>query len=96
MPLQVDGTVTATGCNNRGGPEVTLEGEIRLGGLQMQIILQNNVKGTHRATVTSTSVVVLAVGESITIPKQPVRGGAGGNPHIFIQFHNGNGNDLTE
>ena len=96
MPLQVDGSVTATGCNNRGGPEVTLEGEIHLGGLQMQLILQNNVKGTHKVTVTSTSVVVLAVGESITIPKQPVRGGAGGNPHIFIQFHNGSGNNLTD
>jgi hypothetical protein len=96
MPLQVDGSVTATGCNNRGGPEVTLEGELHLGGLQMQLILQNNVRGTHTASVTSTSVVVLALGESITIPKQPVRGGAGGNPHILIQFHNGNGKDLTE
>jgi len=96
MPLQVDGSVTATGCNNRGGPEVTLEGELHLGGLQMQLILQNNVRGTHTASVTSTSVVVLALGESITIPKQPVRGGAGGNPHILIQFHNGNGKDLTD
>jgi hypothetical protein len=96
MPLQVAGSVTASDCDNSGGPEVTLEGEIHLGGLQMQLILQNNVKGTHTASVTSTSIVVLALGESITIPKQPVRGGAGGNPHILIQFHDGNGTDLTD
>lgn len=96
MPLQVNGTVTASECDNRGGPEVTLDGEINLGGLGVQLIFKNNVKGTHTASVTSTSVVVLALGESITIPKQPVRGGAGGNPHILIQFHDGAGNDLTE
>src|SRR5829696_6378873 len=96
MPLQVNGSVTASDCDNSGGPQVTLDGEINLGGLAVQLIFQNNVKGTHTASVTSTSVVVLALGESITIPKQPVRGGAGGNPHILIQFHDGEGNDLTE
>jgi hypothetical protein len=96
MPLQVNGSVTASDCNNSPGPQVTLDGEINLGGLQVQLIFQNNIKGTHRTIVTSTSVVVLALGESITIPKQPVRGGAGGNPHILIQFHDGNGSDLSD
>jgi hypothetical protein len=96
MPLQVNGSVNVADCNNRRGPEVTLEGELHLGGLQMQLILQNNVRGTHTATVTTTSVVAIALGESITIPKQPVRGGAGGNPHILIQFHDGAGKDLTD
>lgn len=96
MPLQVNGTVTTTDCQNSPGPQVTLEGTIRLGGLQMQLVLQNNVKGTHRATVLQTNNVVLNLGADITIPKQPVRGGAGGNPHIFIQFHDGEGTDLSE
>lgn len=96
MPLQVNGTVTAADCSNRGGPEVTLEGTIHLGGLQMQLIFQNNVKGTHTATVFTTNNVVLDLGEDITIPKQPVRGGVGGNPHIWIQFHDGAGEDLSD
>jgi hypothetical protein len=96
MPLQVNGSVTASDCDNSGGPQVTLDGEINLGGLAVQLIFQNNVKGTHTASVTSTSVVVLALGDSITIPKQPVRGGVGGNPHILIQFHDGDGNDLSD
>jgi len=96
MPLQVNGTVTAADCSNQGGPEVTLEGTIHLGGIQMQLIFQNNVKGTHRATVFRTNNVVINLGEDITIPKQPVRGGVGGNPHIWIQFHDGAGTDLSE
>ena len=55
------------------------------------------MKGTHTATVTSqSSVVLLGLGDSITIPKQPVQGGVGGNPHIWIQFHNGEGKNLTK
>jgi len=96
MPLQVNGTVNATDCSNSGGPEVTLGGTIHLGGLQMQLIFQNNVKGTHTATVWTTNNVVLNLGGDITIPKQPVRGGVGGNPHIWIQFHDGAGKDLSD
>jgi hypothetical protein len=96
LPTQVNGSVTATDCENSGGPEVTLDGEISLGGLQANLIFQNNVKGTHTATVKTTNNVVLALGESITIPKQPVRGGAGGNPHILIQFIDGAGAELSD
>ena len=38
MPVQVNGKVTETGCNNSPGPQVTLEGEILLGGLQVELI----------------------------------------------------------
>lgn len=89
--------VEETGCQNNPGPWVTIDGAISLGGLQVKIILQNNVKGTHTATVTNeTTAVLLNLGESITIPKQPVRGGVGGNPHISIQFVNSEGEDLGE
>lgn len=84
-------------CQNRRGPWVTLDGTISLGGLQVKVILQNNTKGTHTATVTNeTTAVVLNLGESITIPKQPVRGGVGGNPHISIQFLDGEGEELGD
>ena len=97
MPVKVHGKVTTTGCNNSPGPEITLEGEIALGGLQVELIFQNNEKGTHTTSVTyGTNVVLVALGDSITIPKQPVQGGVGGNPHIWIQFHNGEGRNLTK
>jgi len=97
MPVKVLGKVTETGCLNSPGPQITLEGEIALGGLQVELIFQNNEKGTHTTSVTyGTNVVLVALGDSITIPKQPVQGGVGGNPHIWIQFHNGEGRNLTK
>src|SRR5687767_11976587 len=35
LPMQVNGTVNSSDCNNKGGPQVTLDGEISLGGLQV-------------------------------------------------------------
>jgi hypothetical protein len=97
MPVKVLGKVTETGCNNAGGPEVTLEGEIALGGIQVELIFQNNTKGTHTATADyGSNIVLVALGDAITIPKQPVLGGVGGNPHIWIQFHDGEGKNLTK
>lgn len=95
--MQINGTVTETGCNNSPGPEITLEGQLLLSGVQAKMIFQNNVKGTHTTTVTySTNIVIVPLGGAITLPKQPVQGGVGGNPHIWIQFHDGAGNDLTD
>jgi hypothetical protein len=96
MPAVGTVNVEETDCENSGGPWITLDGSIALGGLQLQLILQNNEKGTHTATVTTTNVVLLDIGDEITIPKQPVRGGAGGNPHIYIQFTDGQGNAVGD
>ena len=97
MPITVKGTVNATDCNNSGGPEVTLGGELSLGGFKVKLIFKNNDKGTHTAEVVTTrEAVLLPIGGSITIPKQPVRGGVGGNPHIYLQFNDGKGHNLTD
>ena len=93
MPMHVTALVNESGCLNSPGPQITLEGEIALGGLQVELILANNMKGTHMTDVTfDQKVVLLALGDSIVIPKQPVLGGVGGNPYIWIQFYNAQGN----
>jgi hypothetical protein len=97
LPMKAYCKVTESGCYNSPGPTITLEGVIALGGLGANLIFQNNEKGTHTATVTyGTNVTLLALGGAIEIPKQPVQGGVGGNPHIWIQFHDGQGNNLTK
>ena len=53
MPVRVFGKVTETGCNNSPGPQITLEGEIALGGIQVELIFKNNEKGTHTASATA-------------------------------------------
>lgn len=97
LPVQVKGTITTTGCQNSPGPTIVLDGQLLVGGISVQLVFQNNTKGTHKTTVTfSQETVLLPSGGAITLPKQPVQGGVGGNPHIWIQFHNGQGNDLSD
>lgn len=97
MPIKVVLNVNETGCDNSPGPFITVEGEIALGGLQAQLIFQNNVKGTHRTVQTvGATAVLLPAGGTITIPKQPVLGGVGGNPWIYLQFFNDDGNLTPE
>jgi hypothetical protein len=97
MPTTINATVNSSDCDNSGGPEVTLDGTINLGGFKAKFIFKNNKKGTHTAVVVSERTVTLVpLGGAITIPKQPVRGGVGGNPYIYLQFHDGRGNNLTE
>jgi hypothetical protein len=97
MPAVGQVNVNSSDCQNNKGPWVTLDGSFSLGGVQLQIILQNNVKGTHTTIVTlETNVVLLDLGDSITIPKQPVRGGVGGNPYIYIQFTDCNGGNIGD
>lgn len=84
-------------CDNSGGPQITLEGNLTLDALKMKVIFMNNAKGTHTATVVSEAeVTLLPPGTSLTIPKQPSRGGVGGNPHIYLQFNDGNGHTLSQ
>lgn len=97
MPVQVKAIVNETGCDNSPGPEITIEGELLLGGLKASLIFQNNTKGTHSTTVTySTNVALVLPGSGITLPKQPVLGGVGGNPHIWIQFCDSKGGNMSE
>lgn len=90
LPSDLELTVTSGSCSGAGGPNVELEGELTIGGLCADLILTNNAKFTH---VTSKDIVVgivlLADGSTLTIPKSPAQGGAGGNPYIYIQLLDG-------
>jgi hypothetical protein len=91
-------TSTVTGCDNSPGPNITIEGGMSLGGLGTRMTFTNNSKGTH--TFTDEAHVDITVvppeGNKITIPKQPVLGGVGGNPFIWIQLEDGNGRAVTD
>ncbi len=99
VPMSLKAVVSAatSQCANAPGPRVTLSGELTLGGLGIELLFKNNVKGTHTYTTVSTaSVVVIPAGEQISIPKQPVWGGTGGNPFIWLQFTDADGNGLAD
>ena len=95
-PVHVQTSMTTSGCDNSPGPKVTLQGAMSLGGVGVQLLFENNLAGTHTFTVdSSSSAVVIPAGQSVTIPKQPVLGGTGGNPFISIQFVDNHNNPLS-
>lgn len=95
IPTGANCNVTGGDCTNSGGPNITLSGELRLGGLGAKLILTNNAKFTHATSADVViSVVLLEDGKSITFAKQPPLGGAGGNPLIYLQFLNGSGSPI--
>lgn len=96
LPVGATTTTEVTGCDNSPGPNITISGAMRLGGLGARLTFTNNVKGTHTFTNDShVDVTVVPNGGSITIPKQPVLGGVGGNPFIWIQLEDGNGQAVS-
>lgn len=80
----------ATGCDNRGS-SIEIEGSIALGNVGVKLTLKNNVKGTHtNSPDVQEGTLTLTPVDPISIPKQPVRGGVGGNPWIYARFKAGN------
>ena len=89
--------VTSGDCDNSGGPNITLSGELRLGGINAKLIFTNNARWTHmREEPTQVSIVILPAGKSITFAKQPPQGGVGGNPRIYFQFTDASGKSLSD
>ena len=96
MPVHIQASIGLSDCQNNPGPYITLDGATSLGGLTVELIFRNNVKGTHTYIAEDKEdVVVVPAGGSLVLPKQPVLGGVGGNPFIWIQLLDASGNELS-
>jgi hypothetical protein len=97
MPVQLNGSVTVSDCQNSPGPQITLEGVMVLGGVSVQLIFRNQRTdgAPHERVEEVQTVVGVENGQTIVIPKQPSRGGVGGNPWIWVQLVDMNNNPLT-
>jgi hypothetical protein len=98
IPALAEAEVIAGGCSGRGGPQIELEGGLTLGGLDGTLVFTNNNNAfthVHEEDVT-VGLTLIPEGETITFPKQPPQGGAGGNPHVFLQFVDGSGNPIGD
>lgn len=85
-------------CKNHQGPLITLDGSVTfVGGINGRLIFSNNVKGTHtRVEEVAFDVVLIPRDHTIQFEKQPSRGGVGGNPHIWWQLVDADGNPLSD
>src|SRR5438445_2266206 len=96
-PVHVQTSMTTSGCDTSPGPQITLQGAMTDGRTGVQPLFENNLAGTHTCTGESTATAtVIPAGQSVTIPKQPVLGGTGGNPFISIQFVDNHNNPLSD
>jgi hypothetical protein len=96
IPVELQAQVTAFDCENSPGPQITFEGALVLGGVDVRLIFRNNInKDVHTLVEDVQIATAVAAGEQIVIPKQPVRGGTGGNPFIWVQMVDTNGQPLT-
>jgi len=84
--------VSGASCSGKGGTEMRLTGDMKLSGVSANLIFRNNEKGTHEHSEddVTVNVVILPDGDSISFDKRPPQGGAGGNPHVYFQFTDGN------
>src|SRR5437867_642056 len=81
-------------CSNNPGPNILLQdATLLLSGISAKIIFTNNAKFTHVTKGDGTvSLDIILPGGSVTVPKQPPLGGAGGNPLIYFIFKDNQGN----
>lgn len=96
VPVRVRATVDHDVCDNTGA-SITIGGTLEYGGLGVRMRFSNNMKGTRTATADEElNIEVTPAGGSVTVPKQPSRGGVGGNPWISFTLRTDDGDDLTE
>jgi hypothetical protein len=97
MPVSVAYELTTYDCSNNPGPQITFSGLASTIGFGVRTIFRNNMKGTHEySEEAKVDVELQPDGAEIVIPKQPVLGGTGGNPFIWIQFINENGDPVGD
>lgn len=96
FPVRIDFQVDFVECSNNPGPFIYFSGIGSTGGFGVRTIFRNNMQGTHEYTdERKIDVSLQPAGTQIIIPKQPSRGGVGGNPYIYVQFEDANGNAVS-
>jgi len=84
---------TLTSCQNSPGPNITVSGELAIeAGVVARVTLRgDSAQQAGGATTGTLRVVIVPAQGTIQFAKQPVRGGAGGNPWVYLQFLSASG-----
>jgi hypothetical protein len=98
VPLRLEATLQTFECSNNPGPRIEFEGQVLFtSGTSVGLIFRNQreAPAPHEYIENVVVTPIIAVDQAITIPKQPVQGGVGGNPWISIQILDGALRPLT-
>lgn len=88
-------------CDNRTS-EIDLSGTLTFGGIAVNVLFENQDnnttrgKGHHTGGGSTTAELLLSNFGIKSLPKQPVNGGVGGNPWIYIQLEDTTGATVSE
>jgi hypothetical protein len=97
IDVKVALTVTVAGCANHPGPTINVDGSVTFAGLQERVIARDGTGGAVVGSATAPlDIVALPAGQTLSVPKQPVRGGVGGNPWISARLVDADGKPLTD
>ena len=81
-------------CSGKGGSTVTIAGTMSYPGVHARVIFRS-ANDKWSAEETSTDDISIVLASDVTIPKQPVRGGSGGNPLVSLQLFDSDGSPLA-
>lgn len=96
LPALANLAVSVSDCANAGGPRITLGGTVELTGLSARLVARDPSTGALEGAVTLGAPVVALAATTLEIPKQPSRGGVGGNPWIWVQLVGADGAPLSD
>lgn len=82
-------------CENAPGSEISIQGAIEWPGVKGVFVFRNNMKGTHQREEVVFTIDLIEAG-LITFDKEPSAGGVGGNPHIWFQLTDEDGNAIGD
>ncbi len=96
--LPATARATVTSCSNSSAAQVTLAGEVAFEtAVAARVTLQDDsAQSTAAASSGMLNLTIIADQGTVQFAKQPVRGGAGGNPWIYLQFLDGSGAPLGQ
>ena len=85
--LPATARASVTSCQNGPGASIALSGALTLqAGVAAKITLQGDSTSARTATSGTLQIDIVPAQGTVQFAKQPVRGGAGGNPWIYLQF----------
>lgn len=86
LPATVRATVTS--CQNNAGAAVALSGALTIeAAVDARLTLRGDTTGASSSATSGTLQILVVPDEgTVQFAKQPVQGGAGGNPWIYLQF----------
>lgn len=90
FPVHAETDISSAVCDNTGST-IEVGSYLSFGGLSVQVTFKNNVQGTHTVVTTGTATLGVSVPGGLSIPKQPVVGGVGGNPWMSFEYTDASG-----